>query len=128
MQDHSIRGYDDYARGFQDPVHVVRIDLSVRMGYGNHAARVERSDVLSGDADVDGRYLSAALTGGFSDGILDRPNGGVQVDDYAAFDAGRRTQADPANQQLAMFAELCRNAAYLRAANIESGNEMLGQK
>ena len=74
--------------------HVVARDLAALAGHGDDAAAVEALDVRARHRQVHGVDLDAGHQLGLFDRLLDRLDGGLEVDDHAAADAARLGDAD----------------------------------
>ena len=100
--------------------HVVARDLAVLAGDRDHAAAVESLDVGTGQREMDGVDLDARHQLRFLDRLLDRVDGGIDVDDDAALDAARLGDADADNVERAVvhaFADDCGDA---RGADVKA--------
>ena len=92
--DHELPGDDvqqlelgrdvDRLGGLDDPVDVLAGDLLVLAHHRDHAARVDRADVIAGDADVHRLDLQPGHHLGLVHRFLHRVDGLVEVDDVAA--------------------------------------------
>ena len=101
------------------PPHVVARDLAALAGDGDDAAAVEPLDVRAGHRQVDGVDLDAGHQLGLVDGLLDRVDRGLEVDDHAAPDAARLGDADADDVEAAVVDQLADDGADLRRADVE---------
>src|SRR5690606_10442205 len=87
------------------------------------AVGVEPLDVPTRDADVDRLDLTAGHQLGFLDGLLDRGDGGVDVDHDALAEPPGRIRPDPDDVD-AVGGRLTDDGADLRRADVEADDEV----
>src|SRR3970282_2930723 len=78
-----------HPRRLHHPGDVPRLDLVIAAGDGDDAAAVGGGDVLAGDGNEGGGEAGAGHALSALDGVLDRLDGGVQVDDDPPAEAQR---------------------------------------
>ena len=101
------------------PPHVIARDLAALARNGNHAAAVEALDVGARHRQVHRVDLDAGHQLGLVHRLLDRVDGGLEIDDHPAPDAARLRDADPDDVEAAVVDQLADNGADLRRAHVE---------
>ena len=99
--------------------HVLARDLAVLAGDGDHAAAVEALDVRARQREVHRVDLDAGHQLRFLDGLLDRLDGRLEVDDDAAPDAARLGDAEADDVEAAAVEDLADDGRHLRRADVE---------
>ena len=112
-QRHGLRGVD------RAP-HVVPRDLAVLAGDRNHAAAVESLDMGTGQREMDGIDFDARHQLCFLDRLLDRVDGGIDIDHDAALDAARLGDTDADNIERAVVHAFADDRGHARGADVKA--------
>ncbi len=111
VNDLAVRRQHDDAALILHPRDVFFGDLAVGMGDGDHAARVQRGDMLAGDAHDDPVNLVAGHGARFFHAVHDGLGGAVNVNDDAFADAAGQAVADAHNVDAARLLNFRDNRA-----------------
>ena len=106
--------------GVDRAAHVLARDLAVLAGHRHDAAAVERLDVRARQPEVDRVDLDARGQLRLVDGLLDRLDGGLEVDDHAAPDPVRVREPEPDDVEPAVVGHLADDGGDLRGADVEA--------
>ena len=120
-----LRGDVDRLRRLDDPVDVFARDLAMLPRDGDHATRIDRADVIAGDADVDRFDLQPGHDLSLIDGFLDRLDGLVKIDDVASPRSLHRRGALADDLNLAAVGHFPYQHAHLGSPDIERDDVFL---
>ena len=122
--EHLAVGRDgDRARDLDGPVDVLAADLAMMTGHGHLARRVEALDVLAADAHEGAVDLPAGQALRLLDGVGDRPDGLVDVDDDALLEARCRDGPVAHDRQTPVPADLADEGADLAGADVDADED-----
>ena len=124
VENPAVRGEDNHAGRLGGALHVCVRDLLFALRDRHHAAAIERSDVVAGDAQIDGADVDAAHPLGLADGLLDGAHRAIDINDDPLSKAGGRRHPDPENVNPTLRRELTNDGADFRGADVETNNDL----
>ena len=119
----AVRRDRDRAGDLDRAADVLAADLAMVAGDRDLARRVEALDVLAADADEGAVDLPARQPLGLLDGVGDRADGLVDVDDDALLEAGRGHGPVAHDRQPAVAAHLADERADLARADVDADED-----
>ena len=123
VEDLAVRRDGDRPGDLDGAVDVLAGDLAVVRGDRDLTRRVEALDVLAADADEGAVDLPAGQALGALDGVRDRADRLVDVDDDALLETGRRDGPVAHDRQPAVAAHLADERADLARADVDADED-----